>query len=124
MINFAHTQPGIARYSSSITARTSAAVGEWGLLGSRLIESLRMHGSREKPAHYKFRIFTDGEQHEETDPLAFDDTEEVWHEGAMSSCEIIRSMHGRIESDLDWRLDVADNTGKIIYRFSFKAERL
>lgn len=83
-----------------------------------------MHGSYNKQSHYHFRIFADGQQHEETDPLAFDDLEEVWHEGAMSACEIIRSMHGRIEADLDWRLEVADCTGKVIYRFSFKAERL
>jgi hypothetical protein len=24
----------------------------------------------------------------------------------------------------DWRMDVADDTGKVIYRFSFKAEEL
>ena len=84
-----------------------------------------MHGSSsKKQAHYHFRIFADGKQHEESDPLDFDDLEEVWHEGAMSACEIIRSMHGRIETDLDWRLEVADETGKVIYRFTFKAERL
>jgi hypothetical protein len=42
----------------------------------------------------------------------------------MSACEIIRAMHGRIDTDLDWRLDVTDDTGRVIYRFSFKAERL
>lgn len=42
----------------------------------------------------------------------------------MSACEIIRAMHGRIEGDLDWRLDVSNDDGHVIYRFSFKAERL
>lgn len=84
-----------------------------------------MHGtSSHQQTRYHFRVFADGEQHDETDPLGFDDLDEVWHEGAMSACEIIRGMHGRIESDLDWRLEVADETGRVIYRFSFKAERL
>lgn len=42
----------------------------------------------------------------------------------MSACEIIRGMHGQIESDLDWKLEVSDDAGKLIYRFTFKAERL
>ena len=33
-------------------------------------------------------------------------------------------MHGRIENNLDWRLEVSDATGRVIYRFTFKAERL
>jgi hypothetical protein len=83
-----------------------------------------MHGSQSHTSKFHFRIFTDGEQPHESDALDFDNLEEVWHEGAMSACEIIRGMHGRIESDLDWCLEVADETGKVIYRFSFKAERL
>jgi hypothetical protein len=41
-------------------------------------------------------------------PTSFDDMDEVWHEGAISACEIIRGMYGRIESDLNWRLDVSN----------------
>jgi len=67
---------------------------------------------------------TNGRELHESDGLEFGDPEEVWQEGAMSACEIIRAMHGRIDSDLDWRLDVTDDTGQVIYRFSFKAERL
>lgn len=81
-----------------------------------------MHGSI-KP-HFQFRTFQDNTEIDQSDPLAFDDLEELWHEGAMTAFEMIRSMHGRIESDMDWRLEVADETGKIIYRFSFKAERV
>lgn len=84
-----------------------------------------MHGTpTHEKAHYNFRVFTDGTQHLESDPLAFDNMEEVWHDGAMTACEIIRAMHGRIEGDLDWRLEVSDAKGTVIYRFSFKAERL
>ncbi len=84
-----------------------------------------MHGSSQpQTSHFHFRVFTDGVAHHQSDPLPFDDLEEVWQEGAMSACEIIRAMHGRIEGDLDWRLDVSDDAGRVIYRFSFKAERL
>jgi hypothetical protein len=84
-----------------------------------------MHGSSQSQSSlFQFRVFTDGVGHHESDPLEFDDLEEVWQEGAMSACEIIRAMRGKIEGDLDWRLDVFDDTGKVIYRFSFKAERL
>ena len=84
-----------------------------------------MHGSSLPPtSRFHFRVFTDGTAHHESDPLEFADLEEVWHEGAMSACEIIRAMHGRIEGDLDWRLDVSNDDGHVIYRFSFKAERL
>ena len=42
----------------------------------------------------------------------------------MTSAELIRSMYGRIESDLDWRLDVSDASGAVIYQFTFQAKRL
>jgi hypothetical protein len=84
-----------------------------------------MHGpfSAQK-SHFHFRVFQNGIQHHKSDPLDFDDLDEVWYEGAMSACEIVRSMYGRVASDLDWRLEVSDPAGKIIYRFSFKAEKL
>ena len=84
-----------------------------------------MHGpSSEQNPLYHFRVFTNGIQHHEPEPLGFDDLKDVWQEGAMSACEIIRAMHGRIDDRMDWRLDVSDDTGRVIYRFSFKAERL
>jgi hypothetical protein len=84
-----------------------------------------MHGSSlPQDSDFHFRVFTDGKQHYESDPLTFDDLAEVWQEGAMSACEIIRAMRGKIDGDLDWRLDVCDDAGQVIYRFSFKAERL
>jgi len=42
----------------------------------------------------------------------------------MTTCEMIHSMYGRLESETDWRLDVQDDSGKVIFRFSFKAEKL
>jgi hypothetical protein len=79
--------------------------------------------SKSKPL-FHFRVFTDGIEQYESDALDFDNLEDVWQEGAQSACEILHSMHGRIEDNLDWRLEVSDATGKVIYRFAFKAERL
>lgn len=84
-----------------------------------------MHGpSSTQTSRFHFRVFTNGRELHESDGLEFGNLDEVWQEGAMSACEIIRSMHGRIDSDLDWRLDVTDETGQVIYRFSFQAQRL
>lgn len=84
-----------------------------------------MHGSAlTYKIGYKFRVFTNGEQLHESDSLAFDDLEEVWHEGAMTACELVRAMFGNFEPDLDWRMEISDAMGVVIYRFSFKAERL
>ena len=83
-----------------------------------------MLGSQRRKSIYYFRVFTNGVQEHESDGLGFEELEEVWQEGAQSACEILHSMHGRIEDDLDWRLEVSDTTGKVIYRFAFKAERL
>lgn len=84
-----------------------------------------MHGSDlHQKSKYHFKVFSYGEQIHESDAMAFDDLDEVWHEGAMTSCELIRAMFGRIEPDLDWRLEVSDDIGRVIYRFAFQAKRL
>lgn len=85
---------------------------------------LCMHGPISTRTSFHFKVFTNGEAIHDSDPLMFSDLEEVWQEGAMSSCELIQAMHGRIDSELDWRLDVSNDTGQVIYRFSFRAERL
>ena len=84
-----------------------------------------MHGSSSgHRSSFNFRVFVNGAQLHESDALAFDDLDEVWQEGAMTSTELIRSMYGKIESDLDWRLDVSDGSGAVIYQFTFQARRL
>jgi hypothetical protein len=90
----------------------------------RLMLGQYMHGSQKNKSLYYFRVLIDGVQLHDSDGLDFEDLEEVWQEGAQSACEIIHSMHGRIEDDLDWQLEVSDTSGKVIYRFTFKAERL
>lgn len=84
-----------------------------------------MHGSSQiQKARYCFRVFANGLELHVSDALEFSHLEDAWHEGAMTACELIRAMFGRIEPDLDWRLEVSDEPEKLIYRFSFKAERL
>lgn len=83
-----------------------------------------LHSTHPQGSQFHFRVFSDRTEQYESDPLEFDDLEQVWQEGAMSACEMIRSMHGQIDGDLNWRLEVSDHSGQVIYRFSFKAERL
>lgn len=83
-----------------------------------------MQDNYSEKSFFHFRIFTNGSQKQESEPLDFADKSDVWEEGADASCEIIRGMMGKIEPGFDWRLEISDDTGKVIYRFSFKAEKL
>jgi hypothetical protein len=68
---------------------------------------------------YFFRIFIDGIERNRTDGLSFSSTEEVWQEASASAGEIIRDMHGDMIIGLDWRMDVFDAAGHLIFRLSF-----
>ncbi|WP_156164623.1 hypothetical protein [Bradyrhizobium sp. LTSP885] len=81
-----------------------------------------MHGSNPTAAPYRFRILANGVETHRAETVASNDPEELWHEAAMSACDMIRNMYGRIEPGLDWRFEVTDGTGKVISLFSFKAE--
>jgi hypothetical protein len=71
---------------------------------------------------YCLRIFTNGIARHETDGMTFSSRDDVWTEASASAGEIIREMHGNMHPGLDWRMDVSDAAGTVIYRFSFKAE--
>jgi hypothetical protein len=73
---------------------------------------------------YFFSVFTNDTGRNQTDGLAFFSKEEAWHEASTATGEIIRDMDGKMHPGLDWRMDVTDATGNLIYRFSFKAEAL
>jgi uncharacterized protein DUF6894 len=81
-----------------------------------------MDGPNLISAPYRFRILTNGVETHRADTFAVDDPEELWHEAAMSACDMIRNMYGHIQPGLDWRLEVTDRSGKVISLFSFKAE--
>jgi hypothetical protein len=54
----------------------------------------------------------------------FSDRAAAWREASLSCGEIIREMDGKIEPGCNWQMEVADQTGQAIYRFTFTAEEL
>jgi hypothetical protein len=79
-------------------------------------------GSPTSDEVYFFRVFTDGIERHRTEGLAFPSKEEAWHEASMSSGEILREMDGHMHTGMDWRMDVSNAAGDLIYRLSFKTE--
>jgi hypothetical protein len=77
-----------------------------------------------QPALYFFRVYTNDVESYHSDGLEFSSKEHVWHEASTSTGELIREMDGKMQPGLDWRMDVIDTGGKVVYRFSFKAEDL
>ncbi|MDB5550216.1 MAG: hypothetical protein JWL86_200 [Rhizobium sp.] len=72
---------------------------------------------------YFFRVFTDGVERHRTDGIAFPTKEEAWHEASTSSGEILREMDGKMHTGMDWRMDVLNASGDLIYRLSFRTEK-
>ena len=92
---------------------------------SRLTVGEAVHDIQtEIPGLYFFQVFTNGVRLHASDGLLFVNKRLAWQEAAESTCQIIRDMYGRIEPGLDWRMDVSDDTGKVVYQFSFRAEDL
>jgi hypothetical protein len=86
-----------------------------------------MHDSSAKTEpsiRFYFRVFTDGVERHSSDGLLFANKQEAWHEASTSTGEILREMDGKMQPGLDWRMDVTDEAGHPIYRFTFKAEDL
>jgi hypothetical protein len=84
-----------------------------------------MHDSYStRKANYRFQTLTNGNKAHESEVIASGTPEEVWQEAAMFSCDMIREIYGRMTPGLDWRMEVSDGEGQVIYRFSFKAEAL
>jgi hypothetical protein len=74
---------------------------------------------------YRLRIFTNDCEAQESEAVTFgEDLDEVWHDAAMSSCDMLRDLYGRVKPGLDWRMEVSDRDERVLYRFSFKAEAL
>jgi hypothetical protein len=71
-----------------------------------------------------FRVFRDGVERHRTEGIEFSSMDEVWEEASTASGEILREMDGKMHVGMDWRMDVSDDDGKLIYRLSFKTEQL
>ena len=83
-----------------------------------------MDQTQTEKARYQFRIVSNGVELRKEDCTAVSDPDELWHEAAMSACEMIREMYGRVEPSLAWSLEVCDQAEEVISRFSFNATRL
>ena len=74
------------------------------------------------PSTYVLRMSKNGEHVANSDGLEFHDEESIWRDAGMSCVEIIR---GRgIDPGSNWQMEVSDDTGKTVYRFTFTAEAL
>jgi hypothetical protein len=80
------------------------------------------HANNATSSRFFFRVFTDGVERHRSEGLLFTDKHEVWQEASTSTGEILREIDGKMQPGLDWRMDVTDEAGQLIYRFSFKAE--
>jgi hypothetical protein len=67
-------------------------------------------------------VFTDGIERHQTDGIAFSSRAEVWQEASTSAGEILREMDGKMHLGMDWRMDVSDADGKLLYRLKFMTE--
>ena len=89
-----------------------------------LKEAFGVNQTQVEKAQYQFRVVSNGVELRKEDCPTFSDPDELWHEAAMSACEMVREMFGRIEPGLAWSLEVCDEADEVISRFSFNATRL
>jgi hypothetical protein len=83
-----------------------------------------MHDPRLNLSHvYFFRLFVDGTERNQALGLAFSSREDAWHEAAAATAKIIAGKDVVLTPGLDWRMDVTDAAGGLVYRFAFKAEQ-
>ena len=82
------------------------------------------HSQLSVPSQYVFRVMRNGTCMGRSDGLEFADKAAAWHEAALSCGEIISEMDGKIEPGCHWQMEVSDDSGKPIYRFTFTAEEV
>jgi hypothetical protein len=108
--------------SIHITALTSASVGDCGLNPAPDQKRWRMADFKTIPSNiYFLRVLSEGIEGYETEGLPFSSMTELWDEAMKSSGEILSEMRNT-KPGMNWRMDVADSAGALIYRFSFNAE--
>lgn len=71
---------------------------------------------------YFFRIQQDGHSSDYADGLQFPDKQAARNEAAAVCADMMRGIVGDAAGRPDWRLDVTDEAGKLLFRFSFVAE--
>jgi hypothetical protein len=80
------------------------------------------HSQPHAPSRYFFRVTRNGTAMGHSEGLEFADKTDAWREAAMSCGEIILEMDGEIEPGCHWQMEVLDQSGNPIYRFTFRAE--
>jgi hypothetical protein len=58
----------------------------------------------------------------DSDGLTFLDHQAAWEEATMACGEMIRTIDGPLPPGASWRMEVIDETGKLIYRLRLVAE--
>ena len=71
-----------------------------------------------------FRILSNGKEIDRGEFRASADPEELWHDASMTAFEMLREMYGSVEPGLDWLMEVSDQAGNVINKFSFRAEKV
>ena len=71
---------------------------------------------------YFFHIRQDGYSSDHAEGLEFPDKETARKEAAAVCADMMRGIVGRIASRPEWRLDVTDEAGKLLFRFKFEAQ--
>jgi hypothetical protein len=71
---------------------------------------------------YFFLLNRTAETDRDNHGLTFLDHQAAWEEATMACGEMIRTIDGHLQPGADWRMDVTDETGKLIYRLRFIAE--
>jgi hypothetical protein len=71
---------------------------------------------------YFFHLNRNDEAGLDNDGLTFLDHQAAWEEATMACGEMIRTIDGQLQPGASWRMEVTDETGKLIYRLRFIAE--
>lgn len=73
-------------------------------------------------ARYFFRVFQGQTSTSPGTGLEFADDEAAWVEATTACGEIIRDLDGDQKAGPEWRMEVTNETGDLVYRLRFSAE--
>jgi uncharacterized protein DUF6894 len=82
------------------------------------------HSASRVPSKYYFHILMNGSQTAQSDGLEFPDKAAAWREASLSCGDLIRDIDCPIDAGCHWRMEVADQSGHTLFRFTFTAEEL
>lgn len=59
---------------------------------------------------------------QDSDGVELPDAHAAWEEATTACGEMIRDLDGALQAGPEWRMEVADESQKLLFRFSFRAE--